>query len=284
MILVLGATGNIGREVVRLLQEKGVETRVLVRDPAKVSGQFGADVEVAAGDLREPASLPAALVGVSKVFLVTPLAVDQVAMKNALIDAAADAGVEHIVMSTGIGASPDAHVQFGRWHGENQERLKQSGIAWTFVQPTFFMQNFLMSAPTIKDHGAFYLPLGDQSPVSWVDARDIAAVAAAALTEPGHERKAYTLTGPAAVTCEQIAQDMTEVFGKPVRYVAVSNEAAKGAMMEAGMPEVLSDAMIELYALAPPGYLADVAPGALPGMPRRTMKDFLADYKPHFVD
>jgi uncharacterized protein YbjT (DUF2867 family) len=283
MILVLGATGNIGSEVVRLLQEKRVATRVMVRDPAKVAEQFGADVEVVAGDLRDPASLPAALTGVSKVFLVTALAVDQVAMKNALIDAAGRAGVKHIVMSTGIGASPDAHVQFGRWHGENQERLKQSGIAWTFVQPTFFMQNFLMSAATIKDHGAFYLPLGEQSPVSWVDARDIAAVAAMALTESGHEGKAYTITGPAAVTCEQIAQEMSEVFGKPIRYVPVSNEAAKGAMMEAGMPEVLADAMIELYALAPPGYLADVAPSALGGAPARTIKDFLTDYKSFFV-
>lgn len=285
MILVVGATGNIGSEVVRLLRAKGVATRVMVRDKAKAASMFGNDVEVLAGDLRVPASLPAALEGVDKVFLVTALALDQVAMRNALIDAAAQAGVKHVVMSTGIGAVPDAPVQFGRWHGENQQRLKQSGMDWTFVQPTFFMQNFFMSAPTIKDHGAFYLPLGENSPISWVDARDIAAVAAAALTGAGHEGKAYPVTGPAAVTAEQIALAMTARFGKPVRYVAVSNDDAKAAMLEAGMPEPLADAMVELYALAPPGYLGEVADAvsAVARAPARDIETFLADYKPAFV-
>lgn len=281
MILVVGATGNIGSEVVRLLRAKSVATRVLVRNKAKAASTFGDGVEVVAGDLRDPASLPAALEGVDKVFLVTALALDQVAMRNTLIDAAAQAGVKHVVMSTGIGAAPDAPVQFGRWHGENQERLKQSGMDWTFVQPTFFMQNFFMSAPTIKDHGAFYLPLGENSPISWVDARDIAAVAATALTGAGHEGKAYPVTGPAAVTAEQIAQAMTARLGKPVRYVAVSNDDAKAAMLDAGMPEPLADAMIELYALAPPGYLGDVADtvSTVTGAPARDVETFLTDYK-----
>lgn len=285
MILVVGATGNIGGEVVRLLAAKGLPLRVVVRDVAKASAKFGEGVEVVQGDLRDPASLPAALDGVEKAFLVTPLALDQVAMKNTLIDAAAGAGVKHIVMSTGIGAAADAAVQFGRWHGENQERAKQSGMDWTFVQPTFFMQNFLMSAPTIADHGAFYLPLGEHSPVSWVDARDIAAVAAAALAEPGHAGRAYTLTGPEAVTCEQIAETMGEVFDKAVRYVPVSSEQAAASMLEMDMPEPLVDAMNELYALGPPGYLADVAPTVadVAGRPARDIRTFLTDYREAFI-
>lgn len=285
MILVVGATGNIGGEVAQLLAAKGLPLRVLARDVAKASAQFGEGVEVVQGDLRDPASLPAALDGVEKVFLVTAMALDQVAMKNALIDAAAEAGVKHIVMSTGIGAAPDAPVQFGRWHGESQERAKQSGMDWTFVQPTFFMQNFLMSAPTLVDHGAFYLPLGENSPVSWVDARDIAAVAATALTEPGHAGRAYTLTGPEAVSCEQIAETMGEVFDKPVRYVPVSSEQAAASMLEMGMPEPLVEAMNELYALGPPGYLADVAPTVadVTGRPARDIRTFLTDYRQAFV-
>jgi uncharacterized protein YbjT (DUF2867 family) len=285
MILVVGATGNIGGEVAQLLAAKGLPLRVLARDVAKASAQFGEGVEVVQGDLRDPASLPAALDGVEKVFLVTAMALDQVAMKNALIDAAAEAGVKHIVMSTGIGAAPDAPVQFGRWHGESQERAKQSGMDWTFVQPTFFMQNFLMSAPTLVDHGAFYLPLGESSPVSWVDARDIAAVAATALSEPGHAGRAYTLTGPEAVSCEQIAETMGEVFDKPVRYVPVSSEQAAASMLEMGMPEPLVEAMNELYALGPPGYLADVAPTVadVTGRPARDIRTFLTDYRQAFV-
>lgn len=285
MILVVGTTGNIGGEVAQLLADKGSPLRVLARDVSKASAQFDDSVEVVQGDLRDPFSLPAALDGVEKVFLVTPLALDQVAMKNTLIDAAAGAGVKHIVMSTGIGAAPDAPVQFGRWHGENQERLKQSGMDWTFVQPTFFMQNFLMSAPTIADHGAFYLPLGEASPVSWVDARDIAAVAATALTEPGHEGQAYTLTGPQAVTCEQIAEAMGEIVDTPVRYVPVSSEQAAASMLEMGMPEPLVQAMNELYALGPPGYLADVAPTVadVTGRPARDIRTFLTDYRQAFI-
>jgi uncharacterized protein YbjT (DUF2867 family) len=284
MILVVGATGNIGSEVVRLLQVKGVATRVMVRDKAKAASMFGDGVEVVTGDLREPDSLPAALEGVDKAFLVTALALDQVAMRNAFIDAAAKSGVKHVVLSSGIGAGPDAAVQFGRWHGENQERLKQSGLDWTFVQPTFFMQNFFMSAATIKDHGAFYLPLGENSPVSWVDARDIATVATTALTEPGHEGKAYPVTGPAAVTAEEIAEVMTAELGKPVRYVAVSNDDARAAMLDVGMPVVLADAMIELYALAPPGYLGEVADTlrAVTSNPGRDIRMFVSDYKSAF--
>lgn len=257
MILVVGGTGTIGSAVIDLLKQAGTPFRALVRDPAKKAGLEAQGIDVVAGDLREPATLPAALEGVGKVFVVTPLVPDQVEMRAALIAAAKAAGVRHMVMSTGIGADPQAPVQIGRWHGENQRQLQESGIAWTFVQPSFFMQNMLMFADAIRDQGAFYLPLGDGK-VSWIDARDIAAVAAKALTEPGHENKAYPVTGPEALGGDDLAAVLTASLGHEVRYVPVTLEAAKQSMMGMGMPEVLADAMNELYALAPAGHLAAV--------------------------
>jgi len=141
MILVIGATGNIGSEVTRQLVAKGVRVRALVRDRAKAEAVLGTKVQLVAGDLSRPETVAAAMDGADKLFLVTPLHLDQIAMKSAAIQAAKPAGVKHIVMSTGIGAGPDAGVEIGRWHGKNQEEVKATGIAYTFLQPTFFMQN-----------------------------------------------------------------------------------------------------------------------------------------------
>lgn len=257
MILIVGGTGTIGSEVVRLLKEENASFRALVRDPAKAEGLEAQGIKTVAGDLRQPETLPEALQGIEKVFVVTPLVPDQVQMRANLIAAAKTAGVRHIVMSTGIGAAPDAPVQIGRWHGENQWQAQKSGMAWTFVQPGFFMQNLLMYAETIRDKGEFYMPLGNGK-VSWVDARDIAAVAAKALTEPGHENRAYPVTGPEALSGAELAAILTDVAGHTVTYVPISPDQAKQAMTAMGMTEMLADAMNELYALAPAGHLVHV--------------------------
>ena len=136
--IVVAGDGSVGD---RLLQEAKLPFKALVRDAAKARELNARGVQTAAGDLREPRTLPAALGGVDKVFVVTPLVPDQVQMRAALITAAKTAGVKHFVMSTGIGAAPDSPVQIGRWHGENQKQVQESGMAWTFVQPGFFMQN-----------------------------------------------------------------------------------------------------------------------------------------------
>lgn len=258
MILVIGATGNIGSALTRQLVAKGLHVRVLARDPKSCEAVFGAPVEVVQGDLTQPQTLIPAMAGAEKLFLVTPLHLDQISMKSAAIQAAKQAGVKHIVMSTGIGAGADAAVEIGRWHGRSQEEVKGSGIPYTFLQPTFFMQNILMFAQAIRTEGAFYLPLGN-SKVSWIDARDIAEVGVAALTQPGHENKEYPITGVEAISCDSIARIVSKVSGKNINYVDVPLTAAKESMMAAGMPERLVDMMNELYALGPAGHLAYVA-------------------------
>ncbi|WP_420404229.1 SDR family oxidoreductase [Nisaea sp.] len=283
MILVVGGTGTIGSEVVRLLKVENASFRALVRDPAKVEALKAQGIETVAGDLRQPETLPEALQGVEKIFVVTPLVPDQVEMRAALIAAAKAAGVRHIVMSTGIGAAPDAPVQIGRWHGENQQQAQESGMAWTFVQPGFFMQNLLMYAEAIRDKGEFYMPLGEGK-VSWIDARDIAAVAAKALTEPGHENRAYPVTGPEALSGAELAAILTDIAGHTVNYVPISPDQAKQAMTAMGMTEMLADAMNELYALAPAGHLEGVLDTVeqVTGRPARTFREFARDHAKTF--
>ena len=283
MILVIGATGNIGSAATQQLVSKGADVRVLARDTAKARAVLGPKVQVVQGDLSRPDTVAAAMAGAEKLFLVTPLHLDQIAMKSAAIQAAKKAGVKHIVMSTGIGAAPDAGVEIGRWHGKNQEEVKATGIAYTFLQPTFFMQNMLMFADAIRAQGAFYLPLGD-SKVSWVDARDIAEVGVVALTGAGHENKEYPITGGEAINCAGMAQTISGVLGKTVNYVDVPLAAAKEGMTAAGMPEKLADMMNELYALGPAGHLAYVADTVerVTGHPPRSFRQFVENHAAAF--
>lgn len=279
MILVVGGTGTIGSEVVRLLQAAHVPFKALVRDGAKARELDARGVEAVHGDLREPKSLHMALQGIEKVFVVTPLVLDQVQMRSALIAAAKAAGVRHFVMSTGIGAASDSPVQIGRWHGQNQQQVQDSGMAWTFVQPGFFMQNLIMSAQSIRAQGEFHMPL-DGGRVAWIDARDIAAVAVCALTTPGHESRAYPVTGPQALSGAEVAAALSTVASRPVRYVPITLAQAAGAMTGMGMPQSLADAMNELYALAPAGHLAGVLDTvqAVTGRPPRTFVEFAEDH------
>ncbi len=279
MILLIGGTGNIGGEVARILGEKGVAFKVLARDKSKASALLGVNVEIVRGDLSQPETVSAAMEGVEKLFLVTPLHLDQISMKSTAIQAAKKAGVKHIVMSTGIGASPDAGVEVGRWHGASQEEVKETGIAFTFLQPGFFMQNILMFADSIRGNGQFYLPLGD-SKVSFIDARDIAAVAVAALTEAGHENQEYPVTGGEALSMYELAEVLSDVIGKKINYIDVPLDAAKEGMVAAGMPEKLADLMNELYALGPAGHLSYVADTVekCTGQPPRTFQQFAQDY------
>lgn len=283
MILVVGGTGTIGSEVVRLLKAQDVPFRILVRDPVKAETLKAQGADTVVADLRAPETLPGALQGIGKVFVVTPLVPDQVQMRAALIAAAKAARVKHVVMSTGIGASPDSPVQIGRWHGENQQQLQESGMTWTFVQPGSFMQNLLMYAEPIRDKGEFYLPLGDGK-VSWIDARDIAAVAVEALTKAGHENRAYPLTGPEALTCGDVAAILSDVLRRTVRYVPITLERARQAMVAAGMPDALADAMNELNALAQAGHAGVVLDTieTVTGRPARSFRRFAEDHAAAF--
>src|SRR6266536_55767 len=201
-VLVTGATGTIGRDLVKILSGNGVPVRADVRDQAKARNQFGADIALSTFDFEDDSSFAGALDGVGKVFLLPPLLPNQVAVANAFIDATKRAGVRHIVRLSVIGADTDPPFTFGKWHAASDQHVRESGLAFTFLRPNSFMQNFINYFPP-RD-GTTYLPWGNGK-ASFVDARDIAAVAAEALTSDGHEGKTYTLTGPAALGIAEVA-------------------------------------------------------------------------------
>jgi uncharacterized protein YbjT (DUF2867 family) len=256
MILVTGATGKVGSEVVKQLAAKGEAVRVLARSPGKARALLPAGVEVAPGDLKDASSLDAAFAGVDRLFLLAATDPEQVRMERNAIAAAGRAGVRRIVKLSVLGADEESPVVLARWHRAVEKELAASGIAFTLLQPTFFMQNFLGSADTIRSQGTVYAPVHGKT--SFVDARDIAAVAVAALTEDGHEGKTYVITGPEAITYDQAAERIGAATGKPVRYVEVPAEAARSGLIEAGLPDWYADDLIALFGIINAGWAEEV--------------------------
>jgi uncharacterized protein YbjT (DUF2867 family) len=247
MFLVSGATGTNGREIVLQLANLGISVKALVRDMAKATPFRGKCVHVAVGDLNEPATLEEAFEAVDRALLLPANNANQLEQERTFIDAAKRAGVQHIVKFSALGAdNPKSGSRIIRWHAEAEDYLEASGVAWTHLRPSMFMQNLLGSAASIAGEGALYAPLGDAR-VAAVDARDIAAVAVKALTERGHEGKAYTITGPEALTYSEVAGKFAAVLGKPVRYVDVPPAQFKLSLLGAGMPDWQADALLEIF-------------------------------------
>ncbi|GGE79783.1 MULTISPECIES: SDR family oxidoreductase [Pseudomonadota] len=283
MITVFGATGTTGAPLVDTLLAKGAKLRAVTSDPAKVAPLKAKGCETVTADFSDPAALAKACAGAEKIYLVTPAHLDMRRWKANVIEAAKAAGVRHVVLATGLGAAPKAKVTFGKWHSETQELVKESGLDWTFVQPTYFMQNLLWQAGNIAKDGVYYDGLG--GPVAWVDARDIADVAAEALTAPGHEGKVYGLTGPEALTGEDIATVLSEETGRSVNCTPLSAEDSKAAMIADEMQEEVAAAMVELASIAPKGYLAGIETTVndVLGRPARRFRDFVAENRAAFV-
>jgi len=283
MITVCGATGTTGSPLVDALLAKGAKVRAVTSDPAKVAPLKAKGCEAVTANFTDSAALEQAFAEADKVYLVTPAHMDMRRWKANAIEAAKAAGVQHVVLATGLGASPKAALTFGKWHSETQELLKDSGLDWTFVQPTYFMQNLLWQADSIAKDGVYNDDLG--GPVAWIDARDIAEVAAEALTAPGYEGKALGLTGPEALAGEDIAALLSEVTGRTLTCAPLSTEDAKAGMVAGGMQDEVAGAMVELASIAPKGYLAGIETTVsdVLGRPARRFADFVAENRDAFV-
>ena len=249
MILVTGATGNIGGEVVRLLSSKGVQVRALVRDPKKAEALTHMGVELAQGEFDNPTSLDAALVGVDSAFLLSPSTPQQVMLQGNFVEAAKRANVRHIVKLSGAGASEHNPQQFARWHWQVEQYIRNSGILFTFVQPIYFMQNYLGkdTAQMIATQGRFAAPVNPDLKFNMVDARDISAVVANVLSEQGHEGKTYVVTGPELLSSNEHAEKFSAALGKHVSFVSVPVDAFKNILLGAGQPAWLAESVVELF-------------------------------------
>ena len=284
MILVTGATGKVGSELVDQLVAGGQPVRALVRDPEKASRTLPAAVELSRGDLADAESIEEALAGVDKMFLLAPVDPRMVEMEQHATAAAKAAGVKHLVKLSAIGADASSPWMFASVHGKSEENIRAADVPFTFLRPNFFMQNLLGLSGSIKQQGAIFQPAAD-SAASFIDVADIAAVAAKVLTTGGHEAKAYTLTGPQSLTYPQVAQILSRVLGTPVKYVDVPRDAAKHGMLQSGMPDWLAEAISQLMDAARQGRMAAVTPDVrnILGRSGRTLEQFIADNRGAFV-
>ena len=246
MILVTGATGTVGTDVVKDLAARGAPVRALVRSLEKAARFDGLDVEIVKGDLEDGPSVAAALEGVDHFFLLTANPPNQLELEGQLLDAAAAAGVEHIVKLSASSVAEDSDVNFFRWHREIERRIEESGIGWTHIQPNNFFQNTLFQIEPIREQNAFYGPFGDGQ-VASVDARDVAAVTAVVLTEPGHMGTALELTGPARLTHHEMASVLSEAVGRDISYVNLSVDNFRASILDMGRPEYFADGLSTLY-------------------------------------
>lgn len=238
MILISGATGNVGKTLVGQLLDEGAQVRVLVRDERKADA-FRNRVDVAVGDLDKPDTLTAAMRGVDRLYFVTPVT-EQVVH---LLKAARQADVKHVVKQSTIEA--DRSLGPGKWHRHQEEMIKSMGFAWTFIRPTMFMSNTIeWWSATVKAQNAVYFP-GGNGKVPPVDARDVAAVACAVLTRPGHEGQIYEVTGPDALTIGGMVQILAKGLGEPLRYVNVPAFLAAIWLRRFGMSRELVKGLME---------------------------------------
>jgi len=280
-ILITGATGNNGREIVRLLSSRGINARAMVRNLDKIQDLPG--IEWVSGSFDDEDSMITAMNGINKVFLVMPVDPKNVGWVKTVLSVAKKAGVKHIVKFSGFGASMDSPSEIIRMHAESDELVKKSGLNYTLLQPNSFFQNILASIPTIQAQGSFYLPMKDGSQ-SLIDVRDIAEVAVEVLTKQGHENKTYKLSGPEALNFHQVAEILSDVLGKPVQYIDVPPEAAKQSMQDMGMPEWLAGALVEILSLFGEGHHNEITSTVedITGHAPRSFNSFVEDHKTMF--
>lgn len=284
MILITGATGSNGTEIIKLLSSRSVRLRAMVRKPeaAKEIARLPG-VELLVADFDDPASLERALSGVERAFLLTNSTEKAEVQQSSFVDAAKTAGIEHIVKLSQFAADEKSPVRFLRYHAAVERRIRESGMAYTFLRPNLFMQGLLNFSKPIREENQFYAAAGNAK-VSVVDVRDIAASAVAALTGPGHENRIHTLTGPEALSHAEMAGKLSKAIGRPIAYVEVLPDAMRASLLAFGMPPWQADGLLEDYAHYRRGEAAVVESGvkSATGEEPRSFDGFARDYAPEF--
>ncbi|WP_433191882.1 SDR family oxidoreductase [Nocardia sp. CA-107356] len=287
MILVIGATGRIGGEVARLLVSAGSPVRALIRDRSKATALADQGVELATGDLGDAASLDQAMQGVDRVFLVSVQDLRQAELQGNAVDAALGAHIGHIVKVSGIApsVSPGGPAEIGRQHWQTEHRIEATGVPFTFLRPGFFMQNLLeTAAPMVSELGLLAAPM-DSAPIAMVDARDIAAVAAAVLTSDSHYDRVYDVTGPRAFSYAELAAVLASATAQRVRYVNTPPKLAANVLRRQGKPDWYVEHLAEMAELFRAGAGATVSTTVrdLTGRPPQTIESFAAEHASSFT-
>jgi uncharacterized protein YbjT (DUF2867 family) len=283
MILVTGAGGNVGGELVKKLVTAGAAVRGLYYTIAK-RDQAPKGVEAVVGDYGDYAAVARAMKGVTKVYLVCAPLPQLPALEGHVIEEAVRGGVKHIVKQSVIGSDSGGHHMFGAWNAQAERRLAAAGVPWTILRPNTFMQNFLGFAASIKTQGAIFGSSGD-APVSYIDMRDVADVAAKILVDGGHNGKAYDLTGPDAVSYAWVAEVISELVGREVKYMDLAPEELKKFLKQVGMQDWLTDGILDVQKFNRAGKAAQISNAVeqITGHPARNFDQFSKDYAAAFA-
>ena len=279
MILVTTA-GKVGSAAVRSLTLRETPVRVLTRDPEKTKALADAGAEIAVGDLGAPASLDAAMTGVTAVVLVSP---GVPAQELNVVASAARAGIGHVVKVTS-NASADSPIARRRWQAEIEAGLATSGLACTLLRSNGYMQNVLALAPAIATTSSFGSSAG-QGRIGMVDARDVGAVAAGIAASPApHAGKTYWLTGPELISYCDVAAVLSKLLGRAISYRELSFDEDRDTMIRAGVPEPVAGMNAQAFSMIADGDAAWVTEDVprLLGRPARSFQQFATDYAPAF--
>ena len=280
-VLVTGASGNTGSGLVPALLKSGINVRAFVRNEAKAQALKEAGAEIVIGDLDNPETIVPAVEGVDKIYLLTWNGPTQAQQVENVLKAATQSGNPHIVRHSMWGSEKSRIIQQG---DRAEEAVMSSGLPWTLLKPTFFMQNTMMAAQTIASDGVIYWDVGNGK-IGMIDVRDIVDVAEAVLTGRGHEGKSYILTGPEAISFYEIASAFSKVLGKRIQYVCVPGEASLVSMMSMGVPEWIARGYGELMEGFSEGFASSTTDNVatLTGHPARSFEQFACDYTQVFL-
>jgi uncharacterized protein YbjT (DUF2867 family) len=246
LILVIGGRSKIGTALIGELLGRGQQVRALVRG-GESAGTLPAAAEAVTGDLADEGSLVTAMEGVEKVFLLSSPHSQAVSWHRNAIDAARRTRVQLLVRSSILGANRESPAEFINAHTACDRYLEDSGLPHVIVRPNLFLQNIPESTvPSVDASGTFYVDAGEAR-ISMVDTRDVAAVAAAILTQPGHVGAQYDVTGPEALSYADVAAKLTSAIGRPITYVAAPDDAVRQALVGAGLNDWFAQALVGLY-------------------------------------
>lgn len=283
-ILITGATGNIGSELTKQLSAQRVPFRAMVRSTKEADTLAALEgAELVVGDFNDAETVAAAMKDIERAFLLTNSSEQAETQQSTFVDVASRAGVKHIVKLSQWAADSDSPVRFLRYHAAVEQKIKDSGIGYTFLRPNLFMQGLLAFRESIVKGGKFFAAIGDAK-ISAVDVRDIAAVAAAALTEEGHQGKTYNITGEEALSHQEMAEKLSDALNRQIQFMDIPPEKMLEILIGVGLPIWQADGLIEDYAHYSRGEASEIASGVqeATGKSPRSFENFAHDYAPKF--
>lgn len=285
MILITGATGTIGREVVRLLAAGQERVRAMTRSPARTVASFPFGVEVVRADFTDPESLVVAAEGAKAVFMLSAPGPWVVQHDEAMLAAARSAGVRKAVKLSAIGTGDERDVKVGDWHLPGEQAVRSSGLAWTVLRPSSFASNALRWAEAIRAGTPIPNPMGTGTQ-GVIDPTDVAEVAARTLTSPDHDGHVYTLTGPELLSVHDMAQQLGHVLGRTIETVDVPLEDYRVQLSAAGMDPAFIETAVTGARLIAEGGNATLTGDVerVLGRPARTFAGWAHDHRAAFTN